>query len=106
LRLRGRRFRSQLSCCRGSQEEAFSYPRLCWPGAAHQFSLDEAASVRATLKSDLAQRARAVALTLSRRAQVQMSLSTLSHAREVLADIQCARESAACARESAAIKPR
>jgi hypothetical protein len=34
LLLRRHRFQSRLSCCRGSREEVFSYPRLCWLGAA------------------------------------------------------------------------
>jgi hypothetical protein len=29
LPLRRYRFQSRLSCCRGSREEASSYPRLC-----------------------------------------------------------------------------
>ncbi len=38
LPLRRHRFQSQLSCCRGSREEVFSYPRLCWLGAARQLN--------------------------------------------------------------------
>jgi len=38
LRLPERRFQSPLSCCRGSRVELFSHPRLCWQGAAPQFS--------------------------------------------------------------------
>jgi hypothetical protein len=38
LLLRRHRFQSRLSCCRGSRKEFFSYPRLCWRGAARRFS--------------------------------------------------------------------
>jgi hypothetical protein len=38
LPLRLDRFQSRLACCRGNREEVFSYPPLCWPGAARQFS--------------------------------------------------------------------
>jgi len=46
LPLRRRRFQSRLSCCLGGREEILSHPRLCQLGAARQFSLDEAVSVR------------------------------------------------------------
>jgi hypothetical protein len=36
LRLQRHRFQSRLACCRGSREEAFSYPQLCWLGVARQ----------------------------------------------------------------------
>ena len=38
LLLRRHRFRPRLSCYRGSREEAFSYPPLCWLDTARQFS--------------------------------------------------------------------
>src|SRR4029077_6366445 len=38
LLLRRHRSRPRLSCYRGSREEAFSYPPLCWLDTARQFS--------------------------------------------------------------------
>ena len=38
LPLQLHRFQSQLACCRGSREEAFSYPQLCWLGTARQLN--------------------------------------------------------------------
>jgi hypothetical protein len=46
LPLRRRRFQSRLSCCRDSREEFFSYPRLCWLGAARQSSQTAPAPIR------------------------------------------------------------
>jgi hypothetical protein len=82
LQLPRHRFQSRLACCRGSREEAFSYPQLCWLGAARQLNpisiLTPSSQTSGCLKSHFVQRARADALTVCPHSQVQVSRSSFT----------------------------